>query len=151
MSIHLTLHEDLKNAMREKNTVRLNVVRGLLSAFVYELVAQKRPAESELKSEEEIAIVSRAVKQRKDAIEQFEKGGRADLADSERAELTILQKYLPDMMDRDAIKPLALAKMQELGITDKSKAGQLTGALMKDLKGKADGGDVKAVVDALFS
>lgn len=145
------MHEELKDAMRAKDAVRLNVVRGLLAAFVNELVAKKRKPDEKLADGEALAVIARAVKQRKDSIEQFEKGGRNDLADAERAELPYLEKYLPAMMPRDEIRPLAEAKMKTLGVTDRSKAGQLTGVLMKELKGKADGADVKAVVDELLS
>jgi len=150
MTIHEQLKEELKNAMREKNTVRLNVVRGLISAFVNELVAKKRKPDEILSDEEAVEVIRRGVKQRKDSIEQFEKGGRMDLAENEKKELPYLEKYLPKMMPRKEIKNIVQAKMSELGITDKSKAGQLTGALMKELKGKADGADVKAVVDELL-
>ena len=79
------------------------------------------------------------------------KGGRPELAESEQAELAILDTYLPTLMSREEIMVVALAKKAELGVTDKAKAGQLTGVIMKDLAGKADGGDVKAVVDELFA
>jgi len=147
MTIHEQLKEELKEAMREKNTVRLNVVRGLLTAFVNELVAKKKKPDEILSDDTALEVIRRGVKQRKDAIEQFEKGGRADLAQGEKDELSYLEKYLPQMMGREEIKNIVQAKMSELGITEKSKAGQLTGALMKELKGRADGADVKAVVD----
>lgn len=148
--IHTQIKEELKEAMREKDSVRLNVIRGLLTAFMNDLVSKKRKPNEELGDDEVIEVIRRGVKQRKDAIDQFEKGGRKDLADSEKAELVHLDKYLPKLMSQDEITPLVQAKIKELGITDKSKVGQLTGALMKDLKGKADGADVKAVVDKLL-
>ena len=98
-----------------------------------------------------LAVIRRGVKQRKDAIEQFTKGGRPELADNEKTECAILETYLPQMMSRDEIRTIAETKKAELNITDKSKVGQLTGAIMKELKGKADGADVKAVVDELFA
>lgn len=133
-----------------KDSVKLTVIRGLMSVFTNELVSLGRTPQSELTDEEVLAVIRRAVKQRKDSIEQFEKGGRADLADSEKAELNILEKYLPAMMSQDDIRAFAEAKKAELGVTDKAKVGLLMSALMKDLKGKADGGDVKAVVESLF-
>ncbi|NQV88486.1 MAG: GatB/YqeY domain-containing protein, partial [Parcubacteria group bacterium] len=95
-------------------------------------------------------IIRRAVKQRKDSIEQFKKGGREDLVKSEESELIILQTYLPQMMSVDEIKKVVETKKTELGITDKSKVGLLMSAIMKELKGKADGGDVKKIVEELF-
>ena len=95
--------------------------------------------------------MKRAANQRKDSIEQFEKASRNDLVEPEKLELAILESYLPTLMSRDEIVPIAKAKMAELNISSKADAGKFTGALMKDLKGKADGGDVKAVVDSLLS
>lgn len=111
---------------------------------------QKRKPSDMLPDEEALEVIRRAVKQRKDSVSQFEKGNRSDLADGEKAELIYLEKYLPKMMSPEEILPVVEAKMKEMGVTDKSKAGMLLGALMKELKGKADGADVKAVVDKLL-
>ncbi|MEI6842900.1 MAG: GatB/YqeY domain-containing protein [bacterium] len=150
MSLHTQIKEQVKEAMKSKDSVRLGVVRGLLAGFTNELVAQKKPPQGELSDDEVLNVISRAVKQRKDSIEQFTKGGRADLADSEKAELAILETYLPEQMSREEVMKVAQAKMSELDVTDKSGAGKFIGALMKDLKGKADGGLVKSVVDELL-
>lgn len=148
--LHDQFKESVKEAMKVKDEVRLMVIRGLLAAFTNELVATKRLPTATLPDEDVLKVISRAVKQRKDSIEQFRKGGREDLASKEEAELKILETYLPKMMPREEIEKIVKAKQTEMGVTDKSKAGQLTGAVMKQLKGKADGGDVKAVVDSLF-
>ncbi len=150
MSLQNDLKSQLKEAMMAKDAVKLSVVRGLMSAMTNELVATSRTPQSELEDEEVLTLIRRGVKQRKDSIAQFTTAGRSDLAESEQAELSVLEAYLPKMMSRDEIKALAEAKKAELGVTDKAKAGILTGALMKDLKGKADGMDVKEVVDSLF-
>lgn len=128
----------------------MSVVRGLLTAVTNELVAKGRGPDGQLSEDELLTLVTRAAKQRKDSIEQFEKGGRPELAASEKEELTVLQTMLPVQMSQQEIESAAKAKAAELGIADKSKANQLMGMLMKDLKGKADGNDVKAVVDAMF-
>ncbi len=151
MSIHQDIRNQIKEAMKNKDTVRLNVVRGLVSAFTNELVSLKRMPTDELTDDEALNVIRRQVKQRKDSIEQFSKGGRDELALHEKAELTILETYLPQMMSKDEVEIVAKKKMQELGITDKSKSGQLMGAVMKELKGKADGDTVKSVVDSLLS
>ena len=150
MSLQETIKGQLKEAMMAKDTVKLTVVRGLMTAFTNELVASNRTPQDKLTDEEAQAVIRRAVKQRKDAIEQFTNAGRPELAESEQAELSILEAYLPQMMSKDDIKALAVAKKAELGIDDKSKVGILMSALMKDLKGKADGNDVKAAVESLF-
>lgn len=140
----------MKEAMRAKDSVKLNVIRGLLSAFTNELVAKGRTPQDKLTSEEELAVVKRAVKQRKDSIEQFTKGGRTDLVENEQAELKLLEVYLPAQMGRDEIEKIAKELKEKLDVTDKSKMGIFMGALMKELKGAADGALVKEVVETLF-
>lgn len=146
-----TLKEQMKDAMRAKDTVRLTVVRGLISAMQNDAVTKGKGPDGILTDEEAMAVIVRASKQRKDSIEQFEKGGRPELAEGEKAELAILMEMLPAQMSKEEIEAAAKAKAEELGVTDKTKANQLMGALMKDLKGRADGNDVKAVVDAMFA
>jgi uncharacterized protein len=152
---HMTLHEQIKNELKEalkaKDEVRLRTVRGILTAFTNELVATGKKPQEMLPDEDAQKVINRLAKQRKDSIEQFTAGNRADLAEIEEAELAVLTAYLPTMMSQDEIRPIAEAKKQELGIADKSKMGMLVGALMKDLKGKADGSDVKVVVESLLS
>ena len=151
MSIFETIKTDLKEAMKAKDTDRLNVLRGILSAFTNELVATGKTPQDTVDDELAMKVLMRASKQRKDSIEQFVAGGRPELADSEKTELAIVEKYLPAMMSEDEIKKVVEAKKAELGVTDKTKAGVLTGAIMKDLKGKADGAVVKATVEASFN
>ncbi len=147
MSIQSTIKEEMKKAMIAKNATALLVTRGLIAEFGKESIAK---GVSELPDEDALALIRRAVKQRKDSIDQFTKGGRQDLVESEQAELAILETYLPAMMSREDVVKAAVAKKEALGVTDKAKIGQLVGALMKDLKGKADGTMVKEVVEDLF-
>ncbi|MFA5841556.1 MAG: GatB/YqeY domain-containing protein [Candidatus Paceibacterota bacterium] len=151
MNLHEQIKQSLKEAMLAKDEVRLTTIRGLLSAFTNELVSQKIKPGEMLSDEDVLSVIRRAVKQRKDSIDQFTKGGRFELAEAEQAELNILEKYLPETMTLDKIRPIALAKMAELGITEKSKMGMLMGALSKELKGQADGSDIKMVVDELLA
>ncbi len=145
------IYSEMIAAMKAREETKLRTLRGVISAFTNELVAQKRKPSEKLEDEAVLTVIKRAVKQRLDSIEQFEKGGRSDLVEIEKAELEILSAYLPETMNKEDIKKVAETKKQELGIDDKSKVGMLIGAVMKDLKGKADGGDVKEVVDNLFS
>ncbi len=145
------IREQIKQAMLAKESDKLTVLRGVLSAFTNELVAKGRTPQDKLTDEEAVAVIRRLAKQRKDSIEQFEKGGRADLADNEKKELVILEAFLPQMMSREEIKKIVEAKKAEMGEVDKSKMGMFTGAVMKELKGKADGADVKAVIDELLA
>ncbi len=136
--------------MLARDTVRTSVMKGLSAAMTNELVAKNRTPQSELSDEEVIAVIKRQVKQRKDSIEQFDKAGRADLSDPEKAELAILETYLPATMSKDDIRKVAEAKKAELGVTDKTGMGKLIGAIAKELKGQADGADIKEVVESLF-
>ena len=146
----LELKEAIKTAMKARETVKLNVLRGISTMVTNELVAKGRGPDGEITADEMLAIIVRASKQRKDSIEQFEKGGRPELAVAEKEELAIIQTLLPAQMSQDEIVLAAKAKAAELGVVDKTGANKLMGMLMKDLKGRADGNDVKAVVDNLF-
>lgn len=150
MSIHEQIKENIKNAMKAKDEVRLSVMRGILSSFTNELVATKRKPTDFLNDEESIAVITRLSKQRKESIAQFVAGGRPELAEAEEKELSILQEFLPQMMSLEEIKSFVLAKKAEMGADDVSKKGMFMGAIMKELKGKADGGDVKNVIDSIF-
>ncbi|MCK5027358.1 MAG: GatB/YqeY domain-containing protein [Candidatus Pacebacteria bacterium] len=141
---------EVKESMKARDSVKTDVLRGILAAFTNELVATKRTPQDELSDEEAVLVVQRLAKQRKDSIEQYRAGGRDDLVEQEKVELAIIKKYLPQMMARGEIKKLAIAKQTEMSLTDPSKKGMLMGALMKDLRGKAEGGDVKDVVDEMF-
>ena len=151
MPIHETLKKSIPDAMRAHDAVRLQTLRSLITMMTNEVVAKKRKPDELLSDEEALAVIKRAVNQRKDSIEQFEKAAREDLVASEKAELTILESYLPAMMSREEIEMIVKAKMAEMGILGKAEAGKFTGIMMKELKGKADGADVKAVVDALLA
>lgn len=148
--LHKQIKEGVKLALLSKDSIRLSVLRGLITSFTNELVATKRKPQDELSDTEIIALIRRSVKQRKDSIDQFRKGGREDLVSAEEAELKILEVYLPKMMSKDDIKKKALEVKDKLGITDKSKIGQFIGATMKELNGLADGADVKEVAESLF-
>jgi uncharacterized protein len=145
------LKEQMKDAMRAKDSVRLSVIRGLLTACTNEAITKGKGPEGVLSDEEVLSVISRAAKQRKDSISQFEAGGRPELAEGEKAELSIIETMLPAQMSQDEIAAAAKAKAAEMGVTDKTKANQLMGALMKDLKGRADGNAVKAVIEGMFA
>jgi uncharacterized protein YqeY len=147
MTIQEKIKEDMKQAMKDKNEVKLSVTRGLIAAFTNENVANGKTPQDPVDDETAMTVITRASKQRKDSIEQFEKGGRPELAESEKAELAVLEEYLPEMMSEDEIRDVVDEKKSALGITDKSGMGQLIGAVMGELKGKADGSVVKTIVE----
>lgn len=136
--------------MKARDFVRLEVMRGLVTAFTNELVATSRVPQDLLTDEEAIKVINRAGKQRKDSIEQFTRGGRMDLVDIEKDQLSIIEEYLPKLMDREEIEEFIQNKLKDLGEKDNTKKGIFISMIMKDLKGKADGTIVKEFVDKLF-
>ena len=150
MALHPEIKSSLKEAMKAKEEVRLRVIRHILTACTNELVASGKTPQDQLTDEEVLAVIKRLAKQRKESITQYEAANWPELAVPEKEELIILETYLPQMMSQEEIRPIAEAKKAELGIDDKAKMGILVGAVMKELAGKADGGDVKEVVESLF-
>lgn len=148
MTIHETIKKQIVDAMRAKDSIKLDTLRGLTALFSNELIAKGNPNPF-IDDEGALSLIKRSVKQHKDSIEQFEKGGRSDLAEKEKAELAILETYLPAVMSKDEIKKLVEAKLEKEGKPDAKKLGAFIGGLMKELKGKADGSDVKEVVEGL--
>jgi uncharacterized protein len=150
MTLHETIKSSLKDAMKAREEVKLRTIRSILTAFMNESVATGGTPQSVLEDDKALAVIKRLAKQRKESILQFDANNRPDLSEPEKAELLVLEAYLPQMLSIEEIRPVAEAKKVELGVTDKSKLGVLVGAVMKELAGKADGGDVKTVVESLF-
>lgn len=156
---NMTIHQNIKNqiveALRAKDTIRLDTLRGLNALFMNEVLTQKSGTDSEfLADDKALALIKRSVKQRLDSIRQFEIGKRMDLADKERAELKILETYLPRSASKEEIQAVATKIANQMfkdGKMDAKSAGKLTGMIMKELGGNADGNDVKAVVEGMIS
>lgn len=140
--------------MKARDSLRLDTLRGALSAFTNELVAKGKKPTDEVTDADAVAVLKRLAKQRKDSAEQFEKGGRAELAAKELSELKIIEEYLPASASRENIERVARAKKEELGLdaslAGQAGAGKLTGIVMKELGGNADGAVVKEVIASLF-
>ncbi len=150
MAIHESIKSGIPEAMKAHDEARLRTLRSLTTAMTNEAVAKKRKPNEFLTDEEALVVLKRAANQRKDSITQFEQAGRNELATPEYEELTIIETYLPAQMSREDIEKVAKEKAAELGISSKSDAGKLTGLLMKEFKGQADGAVVKEVVDSLL-
>lgn len=146
-----TIHTDMVTAMKAHEALKVETLRGLMAAFTNELVATKKKPDEAVPDEMAIAVIRREVKKRKEAADAFRSGNRAELAEKEESERAILEAYLPALMSREDVKKIAEKKKADMGVTDKKEMGKFMGALMKDLAGKADGADVKAVVDELFA
>lgn len=140
----------IKAAMIAKEMDKLNVLRLISAAFTNELVSQGHPPTDPLSDEDCMKVIKRMAKQRKDSIEQFTAGGREDLADSEKAELAIVESLLPAQMSEADIEARIAAKIAESPV-DPTKKGQFVGTMMKELGDTADGATVKAVIDRLLA
>lgn len=148
--LHEQIKSKIKEAMMAKDAVLLKALRNMVAAFMSEAMAKGKKPDEFLTDEEAVVVITRLAKQRKDSIEQFQKGGREDLVKEEEEELAVISKYLPKMMDQDEVIKIIENKKIELGIKDISQKGLLMSAVMKDLKGSADGSMVKDIVDSLF-
>lgn len=151
MGLHEDIRNALKDAMKARDQAKLRTVRSILTAFTNELVATGKTPQDIITDESGLSVIKRLAKQRKDSIEQYEAASRNDLSEPEKEELAVLESYLPTLMSQEEILPIAQAKKAELGVEDKAKMGILVGAIMKELGGKADGADVKKVVESLFA
>ncbi len=140
---------DMMAALKAREQIKLDTLRGAMTAFTNELVAKGRKPTEDLSDEEAVAVLKRLAKQRKDSIEQFTRGQRPELAAKEAEELKVIEAYLPATVSREEIEKVARAKKEEMGV-DKAGMGKLMGAVMKEFAGRADGGDVKEVVTSLF-
>jgi uncharacterized protein len=147
MSLKDTLTEDMKIAMRAKESERLLTIRSLQAAIKQKEVDERIT----LDDTQVIAIVDKLVKQRKDSITAFEAGGRQDLADKEKAEMLILQTYLPQRMSAEEVTTAVKAIVATLGATGPGDMGKVMGAVKTQLAGKADMGQVSAAVKAALT
>ena len=147
MSLKDQITEDMKSAMRAKDTERLSTVRLLLAAMKQKEVDER----VELDDAMVVAIVDKLVKQRKDSVTAFTQGGRTDLADKEAAEIKVLEVYLPQRMGADEIAAEVKAIVAELGAAGPGDMGKVMGAVKTQLAGKADMGQVSAAVKAALA
>ena len=139
---------EIKPAMIAKDAVRLGTLRMILAAFTNELVTQGHPPTDPLSDEDCMKVIKRLSKQRKDSIEQFTNGGRPELAEDEKAELAVIESFLPAQMSEEEIETKVKAKLAESPL-DPTKKGQFIGTMMKELGDTADGAMVKAVIERL--
>ncbi|MES2226117.1 MAG: GatB/YqeY domain-containing protein [Patescibacteria group bacterium] len=151
MAIHESIKAGIPDALRAKDTVRLQTYRSLATAMTNEAVAKKRKPDEFLTDEEALVVLKRASNQRKDSIQQYEAAGRNELAEPEKLELAIIESLLPEQMSREQVEEVVKNKMAEMNVSSKADAGKFIGAVMQELKGKADGALVKEVVDSLLS
>jgi len=142
MSLKEKITEDMKTAMRAKDTERLGTIRLLLAALKQKEIDER----IELDDTTVVVIVDKMVKQRKDSVAAFTQGGRADLADKESAEIKVLETYLPQRMNLGEVEMAVQAIVAELGASGPGDMGKVMGAVKSKLAGKADMGQVSAAV-----
>jgi len=141
---------ELKTAMREKNAIKLGVLR-MLKAALTNATIEKGGADSKLTDAEAAQVIRKQVKQRQDSIESFEKGGRAELAAKEKEELSILQSYLPQAMSTDEISKVVQETITEVCASSKAQMGAVMKALQAKVAGRADGKTLSAEVQRQMS
>jgi len=141
------LGEDFKQALRAGDKLRTSVIR-LLMALIKNREVEKR---APLTDAELLQAIVASCKQRQEAVEQYTKGGRQDLADKESAELTILQSYLPKALTPDELQAMVLEAIREVQATSPKEMGKVMGVLMPRITGRADGKQVSALVREVLS
>ncbi|MEN3368128.1 MAG: uncharacterized protein V7609_271 [Verrucomicrobiota bacterium] len=138
MTLQERIDSDLKDAMRAKDATKLGVLRMLKSALKYSAI-DKAGAEGQLDDAEASQVIRKQVKQRQDSIEQFEKGGRPELAAKEKEELAMLNAYLPKGLEADELTALVRETIAEVGATSKAQMGAVMKAIQAKVAGRADG------------
>jgi uncharacterized protein len=139
------IESDFKEAMRSKDAARLSTLRMLKSAIQYYKIDKKR---EKLADADIAAVIKKQIKQRQDSIEGFEKGGRADLVDKEKAELALLKAYLPEELSQAQIEEIVKAVIAEVGATTKADMGKVMKAVQDRTAGRADNRLVSQIVSA---
>src|SRR5438477_2587586 len=145
MSLQKRIDEDLKDAMRAKDAARLSVLR-LLKAALKNATIEKVGADGGLNDADAIAVIRKQVKQRRDSIESFEKGGRAELAEKEKAEIAVLNQYLPQAMSVAELQKIVADTIREVGASSRAQMGAVMKALQPKIAGRADGKTLSAEV-----
>ncbi|NOU95465.1 GatB/YqeY domain-containing protein [Paenibacillus sp. LMG 31456] len=146
MSLSERLNEDMKLAMKSQAKFKLSVIRMVRAAIKNIEIDQRKS----LDDQEVLDVLSREIKQRRDSLQEFEKAGREDLAETVKAEIDILIEYLPQQLTEEEVKAIVQQTIQEVGASSKADMGKVMGALMPKVKGRADGKIVNQAVQQLL-
>ncbi|MFA7209817.1 MAG: GatB/YqeY domain-containing protein [Parcubacteria group bacterium] len=146
MSLKQKIFEDLKTAMKAGETEKRDVLR-MLDSMIKNTEIDKMKREEGLSDAEVMEVIARAVKQRRDAVAQYESGGRPELAEKELKEMEILMAYMPAQLDEEAVRAVVQEIIASSGVTSKAEIGKVMGPAMVKLKGQADGNLVKKIVE----
>lgn len=143
MSLEAIINEQLKDAIKSGDKIRLETIRSLRASIIE---FNKSGANREMNNDDELKILKSAAKKRKDAIEMYEKGGRTELAEKEKQELEIINSFLPEQASGEEIQSVVLKTIQNVNAEGMKDMGKVMGTVMKELKGKADGNIVRQIV-----
>ena len=149
MSLSTKIAEEMKLAMKAKDKGRLEALRSIKSAVM--LAATEKPKGSELSADEELKILQRLQKQRKDSLEIYEQQNREDLAAEERSQLAVIETFLPKQMDADELRKYLSDLISKVGASSPRDMGKLMGIASRELAGKADGKTISGVVKDLLA
>ena len=149
MSLELTINADIKTAMLAKNEVALRSLRAVKAAILLAKTAEG--AKAELSEDDEMKILQKLAKQRKDSITIFEEQNRADLAAKEKEELAVIEKYLPAQLSAEELKTIVAEIIAQVGASSPADLGKVMGVASKQLAGKADGRVISEKVKALLA
>lgn len=144
MGLAERLDADMKQAMKDKDKVRLSTIRMIRTAIKNTEIDQKKT----LTDEEILDVLNRELKQRRDSLQAFEAGGRSDLVDQVQQEIAVLQAYLPEQLSEEELRVIVLETIQETGAVAKKDMGKVMSALMPKIKGRADGKLVNQLVQS---
>ena len=147
LSLLTTLNEDMKQAMRAKDKETLQVIRMLKASIQNEQIKKGQ----DLNDEEELTVLSREMKQRRDSLTEFEKADRTDLAEKVKKEIVIVENYLPAQLSEEEIRAIVQEAVTNTGATSPKEFGKVMGVVMPKVKGKADGNQVNAIVKELLN
>jgi len=146
MSLKEQIGEDIKTAMKAKDKIRLQTVRSIKKAILDKEVELRPQGQDSLTPEQEIELLSQQAKQRRDSIDQFQNAGREDLAAKESQELSIIETYLPEQVSDAEVETIIDQIIADSGAASLKDLGKVMGPAMKQLKGKADGKKIQALV-----
>ncbi|MBD1870133.1 GatB/YqeY domain-containing protein [Oculatella sp. FACHB-28] len=146
MSLKDRITEDIKTAMKAKDKTRLETVRSIKKVLLEKEVSVRPQGQTELNETQELEVLAQLAKQRRDSIEQYQKAGRTDLADQEAQELTIIEEYLPQQLSDEEVSQVIDEVISRTGASSAKDMGKVMGPVMQQLKGRADGQKIQAMV-----
>lgn len=150
MSLKDTINQDIKTAMKAKDQAALRALRAIKSAILLAETEEGRDANAPLSPEEDLKILIKQAKQRKDSVDQFEKNGREDLALTEKEELEVIERYLPKQMSPAELTEKVREIVARVGASSMKDMGKVMGIASQELAGKADGKAISSVVKQIL-